>query len=180
MSDRNYYSYADVSNVVIPRNEIFAPENPLEYDDILKFSNAKNIVGDGIVVKGGKENCIDMNRTCEGITLVNVTLVGGNQAAIVIKGGSRNIGFENVKITPSPTAWCDILIGDWSDQSNERSTQIYLGNVTRTDDQPVRVVVGRAEKPTIHEGNCKIMTAESLGLKTYWWAKFIARKLHFV
>lgn len=180
MSDHNYFSYCDVSDVEIPEGSTFQPPVSGEYDDVLKFSNAHRIKGRYLTVYGGRENCIDFNRTCADIELTGVRLINGDQAAIVIKGGTKRITLSDVLITPSRKAWCDVLIGDWSDQSNDLTTDITLNNVCRTDGKPVRVVVGRGIDPTIIGGNCRIQKRMSFGAKIYWWSKYCLRKLHIV
>lgn len=180
MSDHNFYSYCDVSDLEIPDGTIFMPPISQEYDDVLKFSNAHRITGHDITVYGGRENAIDFNRTCSDIRLSALRLIGGDQSAIVIKGGTTRIDLSDVLITPSKRAWCDILIGDWSDQSYARTTEITLTDVRRTDGLPVRVVVGRATVPWFIGGNCRVQRIESAGAKIYWWGKYCLRKLHLV
>lgn len=176
--DVNFWSYADKEDFTIPPGTRFDPRSlnldPQSYDDVLKFSHAKRVVAKGIYVAGGRENAVDMNRGCESILIADSTIVGGDQAGMVIKGASRGIVLEDVMFIPSPKSWCDILIGDWSDQSTELSTTIILTRCQRHDGRPLRVVVGRATMPIIAGGNARVHYPLSYALKAYWWAKFAA------
>lgn len=173
--DRNYLSIADVDGKIIhdlridPSHE---GHNPLDFDDILKFSHARNVQAQRLFVAGGRENAIDLNRGCENVVVENTLLEAGRQASVVIKGGCRNITLRHVAIT-NVTGWCDVLIGDWSDQSWEKTTEVHLLHVSRNDGQPVRVVVGHADWPEVMGGNVRILRRPSYALKCYWWAKYL-------
>lgn len=170
-TDNNHLSIADTAGVVLEK--VSLPKDghsPSEYDDVLKFSNARNCFVLGCHVRGGRENAIDMNRNCTNIVVEDTVLVGGDQCAVVIKGGCHNITLNRVLISPSGGPY-DIELGGWSDQSRHKTGRVVLRDVLRTDGKPVRVVVGNAEKPTIEGGDVQILPFWSIGLKLYVFAK---------
>jgi hypothetical protein len=182
--DTNYRSYADLEDVRIPDYTRFDPTDegldPRDYADVLKFSHAERVAGVNLTVVGGKENAIDMNRRCRDIFLSDVTLCGGDQSSVVIKGATENVILRRFTYFVSKKAWCEVLIGDWSDQSTEPSRNIVLDDHYRKDGKPVRVVVGRAEWPYVVGGNVRICYVKSYALKAYFWAKYFAVRLGIV
>lgn len=178
-TDRNFYSFADVDGRTIEDLRLDAAasdEDPLSYDDTLKLSHATNFIGRRLWVQGGSENAVDMNRRCGAVRIEDSTFAGGGQCAVVVKGGSTDIALARVTIVEPKGAY-DIELGGWSDQSDELTRRISLADVRRGDGQPVRVVVGRSERPTIVGGNCRVLFWRSLALKLFWWARYSARKL---
>lgn len=172
MSDNNYKSYADVSDIVV-RDLVVDPRleglDPASYDDLLKFSNAVSISIENLVVDGNgeqRENAIDMNRNCMSISIKNARLVSGWQNAITIKGGCVSIHLENVEIVPGH-GHCDIELGNWSDQSQFKTRGVSLKNVWRSDGEPVRLRVGNAEYPVITNCDIEYLWFQSLLLKAY-------------
>ena len=159
--DKNYLSLADVEDKHLVNCYISPKSDGLDstdYDDILKFSHAKNcsvtdstISGEGV----NHENAIDMNRSCSGILVKGCNLISGRQNAITIKGGCNDITIENVVIVPG-AGHCDIDLGNFSDQCDCPVTNVKLINVTRSDGQPVRVRVINADKPIVTGGNVAV------------------------
>lgn len=174
--DINYRSISDVTGYEL-HDERIDPEQDgrprKEFADVLKFSCARDVQAKRLYVVGGHENAVDMNRHCARIEMEDCVLEGGDQAAIVIKGGSKDITLRRVSLV-AVKGWCDVLLGDWSDQSYDVTTGVRLIDVSRRDGKPVRVVCGRAEVPTIVGGNVRVLRWASLCVKTYWWAKYIA------
>lgn len=162
--DKNYKSFADVDNLYIS-NVCFKPSSE-EFDDILKLSHATNCVVSNVVVFGGKENAIDLNRTCENITILGCRLYGGRQAAIVVKGGCKNIYISGTQIAQDPSSWCDVLVDDWSDQSRKAS-EVTLVSCYREDGKPLRIVFGRFRKPKIASTNYRILWLPTISLHLY-------------
>lgn len=170
MPDINYHdSLADTDGMrlsdrtIDPRTE----GKPLSmFSDTLKLSNTHNFVGTRLDIVGSNENAVDMNRTCKNVVLSNCQLRGGGQCAVVIKGGSSQITLQDIEIYEVRGSY-DIELGGWSDQSQEITREVALVNVRRLDGEPVRVVIGNAEKPLVVGGNVKILTLQSWLLKVY-------------
>ena len=156
MADKNYYSIADQDGVIIEEKDF--PDigvNSLEYSDIFKLSHATNIVLKNSSITGGKEDCIDMNRYCEHVLIDDVSLHSCGNYCVTIKGGSRNIILRNITIE-AHGAETDIDLGNWSDQSNHLTTNVFLENVLSKDGEPVKVRVLWADPPTVIGGNVTV------------------------
>lgn len=179
--DINFHSVADVDGRIIECVRFDAAEeggNPRDFDDTLKFSHARNIIARKIWVRGGKENAIDMNRECAAIRVEDAMLFGGDQCAVVIKGGSQDITLSRVTIAlVEPASACDIELGGWSDQSTAMTRRVTLNEVRRLDGCPVRIVLGHAERPLILGGNCRILFWRSVGMKVFWLARWLQTKI---
>jgi hypothetical protein len=174
--DKNYYSVADADNFVL-KDMTFSPQaeglDPALFDDILKLSHARfgsvqfcNVDAEG----KQRENAIDMNRECVSVEVKNCRLVSGQQNAITIKGGCYGILLENIEIVPG-SGHCDIELGNWSDQSQNKVTQVVIRNVWRTDNKPVRIAVGHADFPRIEMTHYKYQLFRSAFIKLYCWIK---------
>lgn len=172
--DRNYISYSDQAGVLLQDFNIEPPDP--EYDDTLKLSCCSaSTIRRGVVV-GGRENAIDLNRMCKFVSISDVTLQGGRQASIVVKGGCEAIYFRDILIIPDKHSWCDVLWDDWSDQSRAPSYGV-LDNMHRDDGKPVRLVFGRFRRPVILGGNVKILWIQTIGLHAYNLGKGLLRTL---
>ena len=175
MADVNYFSIADRDGVeVLSCTLPGVNENPLNYSDILKLSKATNIVVKDCHIIGGKEDCIDMNRYCENILVEDTTVTSNGNYCFTIKGGTKNVTLRNVVIEKHGK-WYDIDLGNWSDQSNELTTNVVLDNVTSADGKPVKVRVLWADVPTVIGGNVKVTVIPKGLYSIYRWLR--ARKL---
>jgi hypothetical protein len=177
--DVNFRSVADVAGFAL-HDERIDPAvlglDPQDYADTLKFSHARHGSAARLVVVGGRENAVDFNRGCAQVRLEDCLLVGGGQCAVVIKGGSSDITLARVALAEVRGDY-EIELGGWSDQSTAPTVRVTLQEVTRRDGRPVRVVVGRAERPTVSGCRVEILFWRSVALKAYWWAKRIGRAL---
>lgn len=162
--DNNFYSVADRSHVTLD-DEFLFPENPQQYNDILKFSNAVDCCAKNCIIAGGSEDCIDMNRNCDGIHILNCRLSPYGKQGFTIKGGSKNITIENTLFTINPSN-VEIELGNYSEQSDEPPTNINLINVRRLDGGAVRVKCLNACTCTVNVINC-----ENVKVYKPWWVK---------
>lgn len=179
--DHNFTSYADQDGVRVD-GITFDPtiEGPLSsFADTFKLSHTTNSRFSNITVIGGAENAIDANRFCLNCLITQAKLIGGSQAAIVVKGGCAQMNFVDVLITPSSQSWCDVLWDDFSDQSRRPSTGTLL-NVRRKDGAPVRIVFGRFVRPDMMSMSYKILWFRTIGLHVYNMVKDVLRLLHLV
>lgn len=174
-TDRNYLSFADCSGVrlvnasVDPRDE---GQDPAEYDDLLKLSNASNFYGYGLTVAGGgrnKENGLDLNRHASGCHIEQSSIEAGQQCAVVIKGASNDSVLQDVLIIPAPGNRCDIEYGGRSMQVWDVTTGQRLVRVRRSDGRPLRVVCGRADWPQCDGTQIEKLRWESFKLWLYCW-----------
>ncbi|MDX2187814.1 MAG: hypothetical protein SFV32_12835 [Opitutaceae bacterium] len=160
--DRNAYSFYALEDFELS-DRMFLPEavgmKRTETEDTAKFSRCKR----GKIVRftsfGGLENANDVNNHCEDLLFENGSFIGGEQAAIVVKGRSRNIVYRHVSIKRSRHSRIDVLWDDYSDQSKEYSTGV-LDQVYTPDGSPVRLAFGRYHRPQITPGT---------KVRIIWW-----------
>jgi len=182
-TDRNYFSISENKFFVdsggpnphevtdLPTGNVFSPSDGAKnYADILKFSNQQGFTLMGCQVDQGREDSVDMNRFCREITLDgHFGLGGGGDQVITIKGGCDTIWVTGVAYGNR------IEIGNWSDQTYDKSRNIVL-NLSAANEQPIKVSVGRAENVSC-QGDCKKDMFGSLTITVYWWLKWIVRKI---
>ena len=172
-TDINYddHTFPGTDGLVLQTHDVqLSPEESAKYNDLLKFSKTTNCKVGKISVTGGQqiENAIDMNNECANISLGDVYLEEGRENALTIKGGCDNIYIGNLVIKPG-IGHCDIELGNWSDQSKKKTTNVVIGRVARTDGKPVRVRYGWADKPVIHDGNVEWQTLQGLLIRLWVW-----------
>lgn len=125
-------------------------------------------------ITGGTEDCIDINNRCRDIIIEVPKLRAGGSYVATIKGGSRNITLCGKIWVPGETT--DIDLGNWSDQSNERTTGIRLA-LTRADGRPVRVRLINADAPAlIGGGPYEIKRLNPI----LWWGYKLLKRLRLV
>jgi hypothetical protein len=100
-------------------------------------------------IDGGREDCIDINDRSHHIEINATALHSGGHYVATIKGGSHHITLRGKIGRPGATT--DIDLGNWSDQSNDRTTAIRL-DLTRADGSPVRVRLINADPPRLIGG----------------------------
>lgn len=173
MTDINHRSYADIGNIRIDSETLSPPDDT--YADTLKLSHAASVDVVGCHIYGGTEDCIDMNRECRDVKILDCDLIPGGKYAVTIKGGSRGILLRNV-VLHAHGSETDIDIGNWSDQSKELTKGVALDNVTMADGSPVRCRVLWGEAPTVVGGNVKVTVVP----RVLVWAWRVLRRLNIV
>jgi hypothetical protein len=165
MSDTNFHSYADMDGLRVDGALDQVGPNSAAFADGLKLSHITNaVLTNGVVdADDATENAMDCNRLCAGVFVNHYKLSGGQQCALVVKGGSRGMVFDDVEIDPHPTAKQDVLWDDWSDQCQSHSTGA-LTHVRTKFGAPVRVVFGRWHGPLLIGGNCRVLWLRTIGL----------------
>jgi hypothetical protein len=170
--DLNYKSYADLQNLAVC-DEIFAPINPENYDDIFKLSNVQDAIVSNCIINphgGNREDGVDMMRYCERIKMADCQVGAGKKYAFTIKGGCNDIVLENIVITRHGGGWerVDIDIGNYSGTvPDARTGRVILRELHASDGKPVRVRVGWAKEVIVEGGNVEMLRCQSLGLKVY-------------
>jgi len=171
-ADKNFESHvtetgSNIQGRIIPDSNI----NALDYSDILKFSNCKDIVVDGCTVTGGQEDCIDAVRGSN-YTIKNCTLLPYVNG-ITLKGSIDGIRIQNV-VFANHGKECDIDIGQfdnywWIGRASTRN--IRIDGVNATDGKPVIVRLWDSDTPTVTNSNVKIIRIP----KIIWWPYFVFR-----
>lgn len=179
MSDRNFHSIADCDGFDLPELVIDLPAAGVDagqFDDVLKFSNARNgHIGHLVIRTGGgqHENAIDFNRSCRNIRIDRAEIEAGAQNAITAKGGCHGLYFGVVEITRAG-GHCDIELGNHSDQVYERTTVVTFESLKRSDGQPTRIRAEYADWPVVIAGATQRQALVSALIRLYVQLKHVA------
>lgn len=202
-ADKNYLSLNDgcaifyagtVDLKYLPSTEPIptkiTPENPIEWDAILKCSNRHDTVLNGLEVSQGQENSLDINNKSSNLDFSGewgVSCATGDQV-FTIKGGSHDIKLSGKIFSKGRKAI--VVIGEWSDQSYDTSYNIDLSELEMYDGSAVTIIVSRVNCPILaafgkskdikFPKNFKVKTIMSLGEQIYWWAKWLAIKAKII
>ena len=100
------------------------PANPSDFSDTLKLSGVKDLIVHVGIVQGCTEDVLDINH-CENVSVyIEKGIIYGRFFA-TIKGGSRNIRVFVAELQGDGEE-TEFDIGNWSDQSMERTTNVSL------------------------------------------------------
>lgn len=150
-----------------------------DWDSALKVSATDHgIYIDHILIPQCRENALDINHNTKGVTIKGVfgRSGGRGEQVITIKGGSTNATLAGAIDSTGTNA--DIVIGQWSDQSTEPSSNLDLRGLFHSDDRPLTVIIARARSKTIKlPPGAKVLRLKSALYTIYWWAKFAAVKV---
>lgn len=171
--DNNYESHVQENGIVIQNRTV--PENvsPVNYSDILKFSNCENITVKNCIISGGNEDCIDAvrgtNYTFNSVSLVpiynGITLKGSIDIANIIDVEFQTHGKD-----------CDIELGQYDNYwyiGRPPTRNVSIIDTSALDGKPVIIKVWDAEKPSITGSNVKIIKIP----KFIWWFYFVFRAI---
>jgi hypothetical protein len=142
--DKNYISFTGDAEGNIWRNgeilfcplkgaqRVWVEETSIDlpdssYADTLKFSGVRNltVIVRGYV-KGGYEDCIDVNNECSNLIIkIEGALYPQGNYAITCKGGSHDIYIEAHSIASNPKV-VDLDLGNISDQSTKTTRRITV------------------------------------------------------
>ena len=150
------------------------PIVPSDWDAILKVSKSTGLYFNDLVVSQGRENVIDCNNGASFCSFAGdfgrKDDSSGDQV-ITVKGGSNNLTFIGSIHSPKPSR-ADIVIGAWADQSYEKSYNLDFSGVSRSNGEPVTVIVSWAHRDTIKlPSNCKELKLQSFLYTVYWYLK---------
>lgn len=171
------------SPLIIDPSHLFIPlpsgysDSPTGYDASLKVSdNTSNLTITGAWVCQGYEDSLNLNDHASSNHLAGDWSTTGAPGlrVITVKGGSSSNVIAGV-IHQHGTSE-DVKVGDWSDQSYDTSSINDLSGLSMSDSSPITIVLGRAAG-TILPPKAKVLFWKSLGLKAYWWAKWLSRSI---
>jgi hypothetical protein len=178
-----YFSGSDNPEPAIqPIPFVAMPENPKDYDAILKISNSQGIFIQDAELAQGKENCVDCNNRAADCQIHGeFGLIGKTgEQVITVKGGCHHLVFSGVIYSKGME--CDLEVGAWSDQSFDPSSHLNFISLSRANGQPITFKFGRVNNPIscllgkpkdiILPINAKVLFWASLGEMGYWWVKW--------
>lgn len=165
----------------IPEPLDLLPPNPQAFSAILKICDNSHDIWLGqrglIQIAQGKENSVDFNNRVANCTIAAEFGFGGGvgDQVITVKGGCHDCRFSGVIHSTGRNG--DVVIDAWSDQCHDLCSNIDLSGLTRADNQPVCVILGRfGSKANLPRG-AKVLFWKSLGYKLYWLGKLAAVKM---
>lgn len=163
------------------------PDNPKDWDSILKFSGRQTTTLLGVVTAQGREAACDINNKSSNLVLKGEWGLAGREGEWVfkIKGGSHDIQISGDVYSRGSRG--DVSLGEWSDQSFEPVHDIDLSNLQHVSGRPLTVVLGRVKNPIGAllglskyikiPKNGKILFWRSVGEMIYWLGKLAAVKM---
>jgi len=154
-----------------------------KWDSFLKTSGRKNTYLKGLRIPQGNENALDSNNQTIFCSFAGSFGIGGGigDQVITTKGNSHDLEYYGLIFSEGRNA--HIVIGAWSDQSDETSYNLDYTSLSHITGKPLTFIMGRVNNPImaifgkskdIHlPANSKILIWKSLGYQVYWWAKWI-------
>jgi hypothetical protein len=170
--DTNFKSYVNETDLTIDAWN--NPDIPSDYDDVMKFSNCQNVHVNGVVVKGGNEDCIDAVRG-KNYKFENLTLEPLNNG-ITIKGSVSGWHLKNILFTRKGKEYT-IEIGQYDNYwtpSTPPTRDGIIESVKMIDEGRVTVRLWDAEKPQIFDcPNVRVIKIP----KFIWFPYFVFRSI---
>ena len=144
MSDKNLISlYEKDSGQTINYGDL---ANPAGSDTLKITSGAHDITVIGESIRGGKEDCLDTNNRAKDNDVHFDEWISGGRYVWTHKGGSDGNRASGTIIKHGK--YCDVAIGEFSDQCNEPTTGTRL-NFKTNDGSAVKVFVFNGDDPHI-------------------------------
>lgn len=167
-NDINYKSYVNEQGLEIA--EFTGPADPLNYSDILKFSNCVNVSVSGIVIPGGREDAIDAVRGSN--YTFEKCFVNGS---ITIKGAIDTVYIKSCMINSKKKY--SIELGQFDNYwtaGRGPTKNITIENTESLDGSEVVVYLWDTEEPHIINSNVKIVKIP----KIVWLPYFLFRRAY--
>jgi hypothetical protein len=173
----DYGTHVDASQQTLD-GDLLVPPNKT-YDGTLKFSQTSNYKVVSLYAASANESSLDINNHCTNLAIQGTLGQVGDvlEHPVTIKGAA-DVPDSKIVLTlliRSRGKNFDVILGDWSDESYNVLRGVVLNIAAHPDGKPIRVVLGRAVKPLM-TANCEVLFWWSLGLKIYWWAKWLLVK----
>lgn len=158
------------------------PDNPAQYDAILKLSDG--IDGrtcppsslSGLSIAQGFEDALNLANQAHHFMIGGKIGIGaGGRRVVTMKGGTHDNSFEPATQLCSRGQSCDVKIGDWMDQTYDADHDNDLSNLSHQDGKPVRVGCNFRSSNITFGPNCRRLFWYSVGMTAYWWLKWTVR-----
>lgn len=157
----------------IPYPTELVPPNPEKFDSILKCSGRENTTLTNVKVSCGRENSLDINNETNNCSFWGEWALTGPtpDQIFTIKGGSRNIEVGGTVYGEGKNA--DIVLGQWADQSYEKTKNIDLSHLRHVTGRPLTVILSHCDWKSIKlPPNAKVLKFKSYCYLAYWWVKY--------
>jgi hypothetical protein len=160
-----------------PSDLTFRPDQPANWDAVLKICDETNgLRWYTVRAAQGRENALDLNNRVTDCLIKGewgLDAASGDQV-ITVKGGCRGIRLWGEVYSTGRNA--DIVVGAWSDQCHDVSTDLDFSQLGRPDGRPLTVILARCKGVKLPPG-ARVLRLKSLGYSAYWWLKLAAVKL---
>lgn len=150
------------------------------WDTFLKVcDNTQGIAFSHLKANQGQENVIDCNNRVLNCSFEGEFGVAGQSGdqVITVKGGCSKLTFVGTIFSKGNNA--TIVVGAWSDQSHDISTDLDFSGLKRADGQPITFILARSSNVKLPPG-AQVLRIKSLGYSLYWYAKLALVKLHIL
>ena len=177
--DTNYKSHVQLKDVVIDAWE--NPQNPAEWDDVMKFSQCENVQVIGVTVNGGKEDCIDAVRGSN-YSFTNMTLNPLNNG-ITLKGSIDGWNLKDILFTRKGKEYT-IEIGQYDNYwtpwtKPTRNGAVDNGSIEDNSTVVIRIWDGETPK-VINCKNLKVLKIPKIVWFPYFFFRSIQRDKTFI
>lgn len=146
MPDVNLHSFHDIDSGRLEKADALGHfASKPDWDDTLKISSqCRDFMLFSRIIWGGREDCVDINNRAQNI-VVGADFFPQGKYACTIKGGAHSVKIiGRVSVDAKEV---DIDLGNWSDQSQEKTRGVCL-QLSKTAG-PVTVRVLHADKPAL-------------------------------
>jgi len=154
--DKARYQFWDQKDVIITP-EIMGKgvfRGNKEYSETLKFSLCRNVFVSRMTIEGSREDCLDIvrgeNYTFDRCTFIIRPKVAKTARHITVKGGAKNILFDNCLFIGRGFWPWQLQLGDWTDydiRDRFPTRDITLDNCVSTLPEGLTTLSIYAEKP---------------------------------
>jgi hypothetical protein len=117
------------------------------YSDAVKCSKVENFRGYFGEVRSGTEDAADVNNECRNVFLAARLWALSGKIGFTVKGGSKTTTLAGQVQGHGKS--CDVEIGGWSDQSNDKTEDTRL-NLWRADGAPIRIRLLHGDRPRVY------------------------------
>ena len=176
-TDKNYDSHVNEKGVLILPLNWEAPSNPLEWDDVLKFSNCEDITVVGLTIPGGTEEAVDAVRGSN-YQFVGLTLIANGQGSMCLKGSIDGYLVHDCEVENGTDYGIELGQFDNYWYPGRKPTRNgKLSQVRSPDGKQVLVKLYDAEVPEIENSCVQIKKVPVLIWYPYFLFQYCLRKL---
>lgn len=172
-TDTNFDSYVEKDGLILLRDTWAPPINGGSYDDVLKFSNCRNVIVSCLTIPGGREDCIDIVRG-ENYTLGGLKLQP-KKNGVEIKGSVCGWSFDDTEFENHGIDY-DIRVGMFDNYwkpGRKPTRNGLLRRVRMKDGSKVRVFLWDAEAPEVVDSNVTLYRIPWVVWFPYFLARFV-------
>jgi hypothetical protein len=173
-ADRNFLSFANQRDLVV--NDFIPPADPLQYDDVLKFSNCQSVTVENIGIHGGRENAVDCVRGASYVLRNSAFMAGEKARATLVFKGAIDGWIVDRCLVGNGTESA-IEVGQFDDYWHpfRKPTRGGLIRDSRTvNDAPIVVTCWDAEEPKVVGSSVRVRKVSAWVWFPYFCWRYVA------